>query len=118
MNLEVRTRYVLLDYAMPRFGEQDLAHVLALDLGLHDDYFGSDPTDAGTFLPQSLVSNPQATQYGTCLLRSTAAAVAKAYTMTGEATQVYDFSGEANCPSSVPDHSTGLNRIGSITLSP
>jgi hypothetical protein len=100
-NLEVRYPYVLLDYAHHRFGSQGLRDLLALGIGLHDDEFGSNPSDGGTFLPAPNPSPPFV--YPACLLEQTAAAMARAYTMTGEVTATYNIQPSGSCPIGVPD---------------
>lgn len=99
-NLEVRYPYVLLDYASYRYASNTITDVLKLGIGMHDDYFASNAGDGGTFLPGPV--NP--TQpYAACLLKQTMAAVARAYTMTGEVTELYEQPKPPPCPSGYPN---------------
>jgi hypothetical protein len=107
MQLEVRRPYVVMDYATHRFLSTDDAHIVALGLGMHDDEFGSNLNDAGTFSPE-MAPDPDPTPYTTCQLRHTAAIVGKNFTMTGETSAIYDFKG------SIIDSNTGMPCDSSI----
>ncbi|MBV9654491.1 MAG: DUF4874 domain-containing protein [Acetobacteraceae bacterium] len=96
VQLEVRRPYAILDYSRYVFGDTEDAHVVALGLGMHDDYFGSNVDDSQTFLPEAS-TDPDPTPYSTCILRHAAALVAQAYTMTGETSHTYDFSDRIPC---------------------
>jgi hypothetical protein len=96
--LEVRYPYILLDYATYRHG----ASIASLGIGMHNDEFGSDESDGGTFLPEQAVNNPNPTPYDHCLLFKTTQAAAKLFTMTGETIQPYDFTGPWPCDSNNP----------------
>ncbi len=99
-NLEVRYPYVLLDYASYRYGSNTIADVLKLGIGMHDDYFASNAGDGGTFLPGPVDPTQP---YAPCLLKETTAAIAQAYTMTGEVTELYEQPKPGPCPGSAPN---------------
>lgn len=81
--LQVRRPYVLLDYKAYK-NSSELAR-----LGLHDDEFGSNPGDGGTFLPAP-ESYPGRVAYGRCQLWDAAVIAARKYSLSGESTDVYD----------------------------
>lgn len=93
-NLEVRYPYALLDYARYKHGSVALPDVLKLGIGMHDDFFGSNVDDGGTFLPGPMRPPPP---YSPCQLKQAMAALARAYTMTGETSQLYDFTPPGDC---------------------
>ncbi len=86
VNLEVRYPYAILDYAQYRFGSAAPQMAQRLPLGIHDDEFGSDSGDGGTFLPATYAG---ATSYGNCDLVSTARIAALANTLSAEMTAPY-----------------------------
>jgi hypothetical protein len=94
-NLEVRRPEYILDYAKHIGADQQPDGYLGLGLGLHDDQFGSDKTDAGTFEPVS-------SNYSPCDLRIAAAQLAAKYTMTGETSDLYYFHDDEGCGDLLP----------------
>ncbi len=87
VNLEVRYPYIILDYAQHRFGSQDPQMARKLPLGIHDDEFGTNTGDGGTFLPATY---PGAMAYTNCQLIETAQIAAQTNTLTAEMTGTYD----------------------------
>ncbi len=81
LNLEVRYPYVILDYAHYRFGLLDPHVALGLPLGIHDDEYGANKGDGGTFMPATY---PGATQYDDCTLVQAAQIAALNNTLTAE----------------------------------
>jgi hypothetical protein len=116
LQLEVRRPYVILDYATYRYQNRDDAHVLALGLGMHDDEFGSNVDDAGTFAPE-LPPDPDPTPYTTCELRHAAQLVSSAFTMTGETSAIYGFSDAIPCDDSVPKPTSYIEFSADYSLS-
>lgn len=81
ISLEVRYPYVILDYAQYRFGSAAPHMAYRIPLGIHDDEYGSNPGDGGTFLPATY---PGATAYDACDLLDTAHMASRHNTLTAE----------------------------------
>ncbi len=86
INLEVRYPYTILDYAQYRFGSAAPDMARQLPLGIHDDEFGSNSGDGGTFLPATY---PGAVAYSNCDLINTARIAAQFNTLSAEMTEPY-----------------------------
>jgi hypothetical protein len=86
VNLEVRYPYTILDYAQYRFDSRDPQQARRLPLGIHDDEFGSNTGDGGTFLPATYAG---ATTYTNCQLIEAARIAAGANTLSAEMTAPY-----------------------------
>lgn len=97
INLQVRYPYIILDYAQYRFDSRSPQMARRLPLGLHDDEFGSNSGDGGTFLPATY---PGAIAYTNCELIETAGIAAQANTLTAEMTAPY--TSDTLCSESYP----------------
>ena len=116
VGLEVRTPYVLLDYNRHRFGQGTPLRVRELGIGLHDDAFGEGATDAGTFLPEQPVNTPDPAFYKLCDLKRAALAMSHYFTMTAEATGIYDGRKRHQC-AALPDPPDALGYAAAYSLS-
>jgi len=81
LNLEVRYPYVILDYAQYRGSSAHPEMARTIPLGIHDDEYGANKGDGGTFMPATYKG---ASTYDACALVQAARTASQTNTLTAE----------------------------------